>query len=164
MWAVTITHEIDMSAAAMDAAEDQLAAFDGSVGRRPRVLYGDEAFVTDVTVFVAESDPATALQHGVDLAQSAVGDHRIIATEVVDEELYVQRAAAPTLPSLLSAPEVGDLLNVSRQRVHQLRASPQFPAPLYELRTGAVWAASAIEAFARTWNRKSGPRRSASST
>jgi hypothetical protein len=40
--------------------------------------------------------------------------------------------------------------------VHQLRSTAAFPAPLAELRGGAVWDAAAVRKFAREWERKSG--------
>lgn len=159
MWAVTITYDADPAVEAMRHLEQELMTHDGSVSRRPRVLYADDSMVTDVTVFVDEVDPVLALQHAKKLVSEVVGDTApIIASEVVDEELYFERADAPTLPALVSAPEVGDILDVSRQRVHQLKDTAGFPAPLYVLRSGAVWAEDAIRSFARTWERKPGPR------
>lgn len=77
--------------------------------------------------------------------------------DVVEEEEYIRRADEPTLPELVSAPEVAQILGgVSRQRVHQLRETAAFPAPLYELRTGSIWDRRAIERFARDWTRKPG--------
>jgi hypothetical protein len=76
--------------------------------------------------------------------------------EVVRESEWQRRAEAPTMPELMSAAEIGDLLGVARQRVHQLRASSAFPAPLAELRGGAVWDAAAVQKFAREWERRPG--------
>lgn len=51
---------------------------------------------------------------------------------------------------MVAGPEIGELLGVSRQRVHQLQATPAFPAPLVQLRTGPVWDRRAVEAYARS--------------
>ena len=56
----------------------------------------------------------------------------------------------------MSAAEIADLLGVRRQRVHQLRSTRGFPAPLAELRGGAVWDARAIRRFLDTWERRPG--------
>lgn len=79
-----------------------------------------------------------------------------VSAEILTEDEYVRRAEEPTLPHLMSAPEVADLLDVTRQRVHQLRSLAAFPAPLVELRTGPIWDAAAVEKFAREWTRKPG--------
>lgn len=47
-------------------------------------------------------------------------------------------------------------LGIARQRVHQLRSTAAFPAPLAELRGGAVWDAATVRKFARGWERKPG--------
>jgi len=46
--------------------------------------------------------------------------------------------------ALAGVQEVVELLGVSRQRVHQLRTTPGFPAPLAELAAGAIWDRDAI--------------------
>lgn len=79
-----------------------------------------------------------------------------------EEELVAADAStAQNLPHLVSAAEVGDQLGISRQRVHQLQSTAGFPEPLYRLRTGPVWDARAIEAFATRWDRRPGRRASA---
>jgi hypothetical protein len=52
-------------------------------------------------------------------------------------------------PDLMSAAEIVEALGVARQRLHQLRSTAAFPAPLAELRGGAVWDAAAVRKFAR---------------
>ena len=46
---------------------------------------------------------------------------------------------------LVGATEIAEILGVSRQRVHQLAASPDFPRPEVELSAGKVWSREAIE-------------------
>ncbi|MBO0853805.1 MAG: hypothetical protein J2P18_08555 [Nocardia sp.] len=158
MWVVTTTIDADVPMDQMDEWEDALADVDGVIARRPRVLYADDRTVTDVTVHVDASDDIAAMSRARTLVETVIGSLPVLATDVVDEQLYQDRAEAPTLPQLVSAPEIADTLGVSRQRVHQLRDTAGFPAPLFVLRTGAIWAASAIDAFARTWTRAPGPR------
>lgn len=40
---------------------------------------------------------------------------------------------------LIGAAEIGKLFGISRQRVQQLTAKPDFPAPVAELAMGKVW-------------------------
>jgi prophage regulatory protein len=50
---------------------------------------------------------------------------------------------------LVGAQEIGRMLNVNRQRVNQLAATTEFPAPLAVLAMGKVWAANDVEAWAK---------------
>jgi hypothetical protein len=75
----------------------------------------------------------------------------VVRADVLDEEL-----ARPTLPDLVSAPEAGDILGVSPQRVHELARTAGFPEPVYELRTGRLWLRAAIEAYAERRPRRPG--------
>jgi hypothetical protein len=82
--------------------------------------------------------------------------------DVLDEDL-----ARPNIPSLVSGPEAGQILGVSKQRVHQLAAThPDFPKPLYELAAGKLWHRAAVERFAAEWERRPGrpPKQAAPST
>lgn len=55
------------------------------------------------------------------------------------------------MPShLMGVAEIAELLNVTRQRVHQLRALDGFPEPTASLAIGDVWLRSDIEAWAQT--------------
>lgn len=87
-------------------------------------------------------------------------DAEPIGMEILRETEWRRRAEAPTMPELMSAAEIADELSVSRQRVHQLRELAGFPAPLAELRGGAVWDATAVRKFAHEWERKPGRPRS----
>lgn len=52
--------------------------------------------------------------------------------------------------------EVAAMLGVSRQRVSQLRARPDFPAPLAELAAGPVWKVSSVQRLLEGWDRRPG--------
>ena len=84
-----------------------------------------------------------------------------VALEAMPGDEYERRANAPTLPVLVGASEVGEMLGVTRQRVHQLSGRPDFPVPLVKVAMGPLWDARAIRAFAEGWARKAGrPARS----
>ena len=55
---------------------------------------------------------------------------------------------------LVGAAEVGGMLGVSRQRVSQLCAAPDFPAPEAELASGRVWLRDEVEAWIRARGRE----------
>lgn len=52
-------------------------------------------------------------------------------------------------PRLVGAQEIGRMLGVNRQRVHQLAALPGFPAPVAVLAMGKVWTAPDVERWAK---------------
>jgi predicted DNA-binding transcriptional regulator AlpA len=50
-------------------------------------------------------------------------------------------------PRLVGAHEIRSMLGVSRQRVYQLAARPDFPKPIAHLAQGKVWSVDDIEAW-----------------
>jgi hypothetical protein len=63
----------------------------------------------------------------------------------------------PNLPQVVSGPEAGEILGVSKQRVHQLAATnADSPQPLYEVAAGRLWDRAAVEEFATRWTRRAG--------
>ena len=46
---------------------------------------------------------------------------------------------------LMGVTEVAKRLGVSRQRVHQLRQSPEFPEPAATLAAGPIWESDDVE-------------------
>lgn len=92
---------------------------------------------------------ALGLEIGFEPVEVSIRAARVVAGELV----------RPSMPELLGATEVGELLEVSRQRVHQLKTEhPDFPAPLVEVAMGPLWDERAITRFARDWNRRPGRR------
>jgi predicted DNA-binding transcriptional regulator AlpA len=53
---------------------------------------------------------------------------------------------------LMGPAEIAALFNVSRQRVTQLIAKPDFPTPVADLAMGKVWQAADV----REWGKKNG--------
>jgi hypothetical protein len=149
-WVITFTFDADPPVETMDKWETQLDGFDASVARVP-------TRGVDVTVYAPPNlglfDALSKMQgevlHVVDAGQP-------IGVEIVTELEHRRRAEAYTMPELMSAAEIAEELEISRQRVHQLRSTAGFPEPLADLRGGAVWDAAAVRKFARTWERKPG--------
>jgi hypothetical protein len=132
--------------------------YDGVAGGGPG--YGSY----DATVGLTASGAGEATERARALVcnaarQSELPDWPIVRLETVREDVLDEQDAQPERPDLVSAPEVGALLGVNRQRVHQLAAGhPQFPAPLYRLGVGSLWDRDAITYFAETWDRRPGRR------
>ena len=60
---------------------------------------------------------------------------------------------APEPADLVGAHEIRHMLGVSRQRLQQLAARPDFPEPAGTLRLGRVWRRAEITAWATAHNR-----------
>jgi len=81
----------------------------------------------------------------------------VVDLRVCTPALYEAEVLRPDTPELLAAGDVGEVLGVSRQGVHQLAAEhARFPAPYLRLSSGPVWARPAIEHFAAHWDRRPG--------
>ena len=149
-YVATLTFERGLTEAQLIELGELVDRVDGSVAQHPHGI--------DIRLYVDETDPVYAASSARLLATGLHPDSRalLIGLDVVTEAEHRRRADTPTLPELMSAPEVGELLDISRQRVHQLRTTAAFPAPLYTLKTGPIWSADAIRKFAREWTRKPG--------
>jgi hypothetical protein len=63
--------------------------------------------------------------------------------------LQEQTSAVVQKLDLMGVAEIAELLNVSRQRVHQLaREHADFPQPVAELKAGKIWLRRDVEAWA----------------
>lgn len=153
-WVITFTFDVDPPIETMDEWESRLEGFDASVARIP-------GRGVDVTVYApGDLTMFDALNKTINEVAHVVQSGAPIGLEVVTELEHARRAEGATMPELMSATEIAEELGVRRQRVHQLRQNPAFPAPLAELRGGAVWDAAAVRKFSESWTRKPGRPRS----
>lgn len=163
-YSVTIEYRADDD---RQVTEEQIAVFMSLVEPHDGIAgggAGDRAY--DATVGVTAPDASTAAAEGTALAARAASQAGLPAwpatrVETVREDILDEEATQPDLPDLVSGPEVATILDVNRQRVHQLAHDhPEFPKPLYRLGVGSLWDRQAIEQFATVWERKPGrPRR-----
>lgn len=150
-WAVTIIFDDDTDGTpeALRPWTALLDDFDASAARVPQQSQ------IALHLYLPAGDPLKATCAAYDAVVERLG-RTPIGIETMTEAEYGRRANAPTVPELMSAAEIATELNVARQRVHQLRQTAAFPAPLAELRGGAVWDAIAVRKFAQNWERKPG--------
>jgi hypothetical protein len=148
-WVITFTFDADPVMDQMDFWESQLENIDASVAHIP-------GRGVDVTVYATGDMPMIEAIEKMASSITNVVHAQPIAAEIVNEVEWQRRAEAPTMPELMSAAEIADELGVSRQRVHQLRETAAFPAPLADLRGGAVWDANAVRKFNELWERRPG--------
>jgi hypothetical protein len=153
-WVITFTYDAEPPMETMDGWQARLENFDGSVARIP-------GRGIDVTVYAPASlSIPDAIAKTIDEVTHVVEIDAPIGIEVITEHEHARRAEVPTMPELMSAADIAEELGITRQRVHQLRKHAGFPAPLAELRGGAVWDAAAVQKFVDEWERAPGRPRS----
>lgn len=147
MWVVTLEYSRSADQETLDRWDDLLDVQEATV--MPAAGGGVRVSVWTA----ASSDPLDAALRARALVATVIDGppHRVAVMTVED---YEQQANAPTLPELVASPEIGELLGITRQRVFQLQATDNFPAPLVRLRTGPVWDRHAIEAYAHATARR----------
>lgn len=149
-------HHIDALVSITDAMWPYSASVtfgDGWISAQAEV---DEPNGSEAVTAVAEAMAKAAAAAGLDCGDMI----EVHVQPWADFEAELER---PTLPDLVSGPEVAELLGITRQRVHQLaHEHPDFPEPAYQLGVGTLWFRRGIERFAETWQRRPGrPRRTA---
>ena len=88
--------------------------------------------------------------------------HDGIARIDVMAEAYLERELVREPERYAGVSEVAELLGVSRQRIAELRARPDFPEPVAELAAGPIWRVSSLNRFLEQWPRRPGrPRKAA---
>ena len=90
---------------------------------------------------------------------SVLRDHghtaRLARMDVMSwEEFEAELEGAP--PEIVGIQEIADILEVSRQRAHQLVKRDDFPEPLARLASGAIWSGATVRRWAATWERRTG--------
>jgi len=140
-----------------DAADKLMNQLEGYSG-----IVSTGCVTWSATISVRAPDAARAVSQGARIIEKMAGNVGLpawpqVRAEAVRQDVLHQEVEQPTLPELVSAPEAAEILGVSSQRLHELaRAGREFPAPVYELKTGRLWLRYAIVAFAACWDRKPG--------
>ena len=80
----------------------------------------------------------------------------IVRLEIVTGDVFDQDLDKPLHPELWGVAEVAEHLDVSKQRVAQIRSDLDFPAPHVQLAAGPVWLADRVRQWEETWNRSPG--------
>ncbi len=128
------------------------------------VITHDE-FHVGVGVTLEARDAQTAVNCGVDTVLPALrrtgieAEFTIERVEAADSNRTSRELGSRDFPPMLGASELAVLLSVSRQRVHELRASGRLPKPVEVLASGPIWSKPTIEAFVKRWDRSPGRRR-----
>lgn len=123
-----------------------------------------------VRLSVLAEDAAVAAMQGRDVAwkaarRSDLPEWPCVRLEAVEQETLATELEGETLPQLVGAAEVARMLDVSRQRLAELRnGKADFPRPIADLASGPVWLRPAITLWAAGWERRPGRPRGAAQT
>jgi hypothetical protein len=80
----------------------------------------------------------------------------VVRTEARAVNTFRAELEVTNFPKVLGITEVIKVLNVSRQRLHELRRSGRFPEPIAELAATPLWTRSTVDSFLAGWKRKPG--------
>jgi predicted DNA-binding transcriptional regulator AlpA len=145
-WSVYVEHRVagDVDDAVAEVVMDDVVGYGGVV------VVGDRRVGARITVEASEAGEAALA--GAQVVAAAVYNAGLQGTEpvrleVVDEADLARESMEPTFPDVIGSTEVAEMLGVTRQRLHQLRAREEFPQPIVELAATPVWLRAAIKAY-----------------
>lgn len=146
-WTVTATFQgAQLDPEAVSSLMETLAERECFVANVPRL----NQFRVSVVSHCGSTDKCALDTHEMITSNlRPYSDAPMVAMEIVAEVEAERRANTSDLPDLVSAVEAGEILGVTRQRVHQLAEDDNFPEPLYDLGEGRtkLWLRGAIEAY-----------------
>lgn len=158
-WQVTLDAEVteEVTPDLLANLAEELALFDAAVA-------GNDSRASAVMTVTTgpEGTPVAALERAVQVFCRALETVKAAVTawhvsEVVSTQEADARNDRPTIPALVGAGEAAAILQVSRQRVHQLlNAQRGFPPPVARPGAQPLWLESTIRAFGDAWDRRVG--------
>lgn len=146
MWNIAATYDGNLAPDQAEKINERLSLHDGTAANLPPDRFIVSIF-TEIPLYKAANDSIESINRAV--ASSGAPADGLCSVEIISIAELERLADQPNYPDLVSAGEVAEMLNVRRQRVHQLAQHDQgFPEPVYNLAVGKLWEASAIEAYA----------------
>lgn len=132
----------------------------GGAGQFATVTIHDEILRLEFTVDATTLNAATesALRHARAAYAAAYGRQgQPTGLRIVTDKQRVAELSRPERIELAGITEIGEVLDVSKQRAKQLTEKKDFPAPVDVLAGGAVYLRDSVEWFAK--NRDTTPGR-----
>jgi len=108
----------------------------------------------ETALTVAADNPPAAVAYAIARIRDRIAGEIIAANAMTTEESD-RRLNAPR-DRYIAIAEIAAMLGVSKQRVVQLTARDDFPAPVAALKCGKIWRAGDLSTFADGWHRKAG--------
>lgn len=152
-WNVLIEAEAPDSSTWLQPGDGRLIAFSRVLESAYRGAASGDARHWSARLAVAQEGAVRTAEHAAVAAGRYVRD---AASQVgLPEWPFTQTSV---IPELLGPQDAAAVLGVTRQRLHELRASGRFPVPAAELTSGPVWRRPAVDDFLSRWARFPGPR------
>jgi hypothetical protein len=148
-WQVTIDSNVDDNVTDDNLVElavllaDDGGAVSGAPGRVSVILTVDADSASSAIERALTIWHPALVARGFSMARVTVVGVRAATYAEVDVEM-----ARPTIPELVGANEAGQILGVTRQRIHQLATNhPTFPTPVVRVAMGPLWTRASVEAW-----------------
>lgn len=145
--------KVDVAPEMLGRFMDFLADFEGVVSAD---TMGWRAIITVKEPTVAEAFTFGTEQITKAAKRAKMPKWPLLSVEVLRTDEHDRRLEIPNFPEVLGTTEVAELLGVTRQRLHQLRSTGRFPAPMVDLAATPLWLKTTIDSFLETWNRSGG--------
>jgi hypothetical protein len=127
--------------------------------------YGASVASTDrswsVNLTVDADDPLEAMAEGRELIDKAafhagLPSWPVVELGAIEANTFVAQLEITNFPRIVGNAEAMQMLNVTRQRLHELRKSGKFPEPLAELAATPLWLRASVDSFLAGWKRRPG--------
>jgi hypothetical protein len=155
---VSLEFQIDRDSAILPRGDKRVSALNTWLehAHRGGALATQGGWFANVVVASDGRSLSYAESHGERLISHCVRtlgfpDNTVISRSVIDADTFVAEL------EVYGSRELAELLNVSRQRLAQLRAEGTLPDPDAELAATPVWRRETIDSFTFGWRRRPGP-------
>ena len=141
----------------LDALIDALAPVHGAVGSEREDGRSSAHITYEAKTLRMATDEAMRLVTAA--LRSAGVPFALAGVEVLDTATADARLEDPSVPHLVSAPQIAELAGVSRERVRQWAALADFPAPVTDVgERYQFWAEPTVSRWLATHDRSPGRR------
>lgn len=137
----------------LDELVDALAKYSAAIG--PEDSPENGPWIYSATITLEASTLRQAIAAALQAVESTAGA-KALAIEILPTHEFDRRVDQPLIPPLVGNAEIARMLGVSRQRAGQLVDVEGFPPAAVTTHAGPLRVKSQVEAWARTWERKSG--------
>lgn len=144
---------VTISETELDELLDALAGYSPAIAPEDSPEHGP--WILSATITLEAGTLRQAIAAALQAVETAT-EHKALAVEVLPTHEFDRRVDQPLIPPLVGNAEIARMLGVSRQRAGQLVDVDGFPPAAVTTQAGPLRIKSQVEAWAHTWQRKSG--------
>lgn len=134
---------------------ERLLPYAGALGVEKEAAGPDEPETWSAVINVDAPSLRQATTAALQAVEQAVGA-KATGIEVLTEHEHQRRTMRPTIPELVGYAEIAEMAGVTRQRARTLAENIGFPMAVVETAAGPLRVRAQVEAWLRTWERRSG--------